>query len=77
MQEWANEVRKLQVIDGLNKEQIQFIFDYTAQHDFWQNQIMSVKKFRQKNKEGVPYFVVIIGEMKKQSQYPKIADLSN
>lgn len=77
LQEWADEVRKMKEIDQYTEKQIEFIFEYTAQHDFWKDQIMSVKKFRQKNKAGVPYFVVIIDETRKQAQNSPIADFSD
>ena len=77
LQDWADEVRKLKEIDGYTEKQIAFVFDYTAQHDFWKEQIFSVKKFRQKNKAGVPYFVVIVDEIRKQSQNSQIADFSD
>jgi hypothetical protein len=77
LQEWADEVRKLREIDEWTEKQIQIVFEYTAQHDFWKDQILSVKKFRQKNKAGVPYFVVIVDELGRQSEHSKIADFSN
>ncbi len=77
LQEWADEVRKLKEIDGFTEKDITFVFNYTPTHDFWKDQILSVKKFRQKNKESVPYFVVIIGEIQKQSEANSIADFSN
>lgn len=76
LEEWADEVRKLKEVDGYTEDQITYVFDYTPDHQFWKEQIFSVKKFRQKNRMGVPYFVVIIDEIYKDSRSPVIADLS-
>lgn len=77
LQQWAEQVAKIKKEYKLNENQIQTIFNYTLSHDFWKNQILSVAKFRKKNKEGAPYLTVIFDEMKKQSEYSRIADFSN
>jgi len=68
LQKWADEVDKMSRIDGYTEEQIDYILKYTLQNEFWNNQILSMKKFRDKNPNGVPYFVVMVGEVKKQKE---------
>ena len=69
---WAEEAEKLKRIDKYTEEQIEFVFEFTKQDEFWKNQILSVKKFREKNKNNIPYFVVMIDKIKekyKKSQF--------
>lgn len=68
---WAEEIRKLQEIDWYTEEQIQFVLDFTKKDNFRKDQILSIKKFRQKNKDDIPYFVVMIDEIKKTIQKQK------
>lgn len=65
--EWADEVRKLLKIDKYSEEQISFIINFTKNDDFWKNQILTLKKFRKKNSDWIPYFVVMINEAKSKS----------
>jgi hypothetical protein len=44
------------------------ILECIRNHDFRKNQIQSISKLRKKNKEGVPYWIVMIEEIKKQQE---------
>jgi len=50
-QEWADEVRKLIKIDCLTKEQITEICSFAVNDTFRKNNILSMNKFRTKNKD--------------------------
>lgn len=57
------------------EETVKTVLNYIKQDDFWCKQIQSIGKLRKKNKDWVPYIVVI---MDKITQYkPKIIDLDN
>ena len=57
------------------EETVKTVLNYIKQDDFWCKQIQSIGKLRKKNKDWVPYMVVI---MDKITQYkPKIIDLDN
>jgi len=65
-------------IDLLNKdwysnEAIQLALQYIKQDDFRSKNILTIEKLRRKNKDGVPYIVVILELIKKRK--PKIIDL--
>ena len=65
-------------IDLLNKdwysnEAIQLALQYIKQDDFRSKNILSIEKLRRKNKDGVPYIVVILELIKNRK--PKIIDL--
>ena len=54
------------------EETVKTVLNYIKQDDFWCKQIQSIGKLRKKNKDWVPYIVVI---MDKITQYkPKIID---
>lgn len=67
IQEWCDSIDKLKRIDKYTEEQIDFIIDFTINDDFWFKQIQNTAKFRKKNKEWIPYFVVMIEQAKKWS----------
>lgn len=71
IQKWSDEIRKMKEIDKYTEEQIKYIIKYLFENDFWREQILSMEKFRKKNKEKIPYFVVLIDEAKK-GLHPKI-----
>jgi hypothetical protein len=57
------------------EETVKTVMNYIKQDDFWCKQIQSIGKLRKKNKDWIPYIVVI---MDKITQYkPKIIDLDN
>ena len=65
-------------IDLLNKdwysnEAIQLALQYIKQDDFRSKNILTIEKLRRKNKDGVPYIVVILELIKNRK--PKIIDL--
>ena len=68
---WAEEAEKLKRIDKYTEEQIEFVFEFTKQDEFWKNQILSIKKFREKNKNNIPYFVVMIDKIKEKYKKPQ------
>lgn len=58
-QEWADEVRKLIKIDCLTKEQITEICSFAVNDTFRKNNILSMNKFRTKNKDWVYIWAMI------------------
>lgn len=67
IQKWCDEIRKLREIDNFTETQISFIINFTLEHDFWKDQILSIEKFRKK-KDGVSYFVKMIDEAKRKTK---------
>lgn len=65
LQDWADPIEKLKRIDKYTEDQISFIINFTSNDDFWFEQIKSTAKFRKKNREWIPYFVVMIEKAKK------------
>lgn len=63
-QGWADEFRKLHEIDGRSKAEIKAVIDWATQHHFWQTNILSAKKLRDK-------FDMLQGQMENQSN-PKV-----
>jgi len=61
---WAWIVDKMIRIDNLTPDQIKYIVEFTTKDEFWSKTILSMEKFRKKNKEWIPYFVVIIWKIK-------------
>lgn len=68
IEKWSDEIRKLHEIDGYSENQIRFVLDFIQQDEFWKNQIVSIPKLRKKNKDKVPYFVVMIDKIKQNFQ---------
>jgi len=61
--------KQYEIVDKLIKdwftlEQIQLSCLFIKQDDFWKNNILTIKKLRQKNKDWVPYIVVILWKAK-------------
>ncbi len=50
--------------DWFTLEQIQLSCLFIKQDDFWKKNILTIKKLRQKNKDWVPYIVVILWKAK-------------
>ncbi len=71
IQENAKHVNDLTRLDWFNEEQISFIFKEVLADDFWVKQIMTPKKFREKDKIGVSYFVKMIDIAKDKRKIPK------
>ncbi|NDK09779.1 helix-turn-helix domain-containing protein [Candidatus Gracilibacteria bacterium] len=65
---WCDEIRKLKEIDGYNETQITYIIKFVKSDDFWSNQIISMSKFREKNKQKIPFFVEMIGKVKEEAE---------
>jgi hypothetical protein len=72
-------IDKMIRIDGLTIDQIHAIIETATTHDFWKRQIRSIPKLRQKNKEGIPYWAVMVGLMKQKVEDKKnhIVDFTN
>ena len=49
------------------------ILAYVKQDDFWSKQILSIAKLNRKNKDGVPYWIVIMDKIKDYS--PKVVSI--
>ncbi len=67
-----------QYVDKLIKqwydiETIKTVLNFIKQDNFWKNQILSIKKLTEKNKDWVPYIVVMIEKIKEYK--PKYVDL--
>lgn len=74
LKSFAGAVEKLKRIDKYTEDQIKFIIDYLIENNkqdnpgqnfYWLDQIQTIDKLREKNKEKIPYFVVLIDPAKK------------
>lgn len=66
---WADEFRKLHELDGRSKQDIKDVIDWVTSNTFWQPNVLSAKKLREK-------FDTLQGQMKneqnkKVTQFPK------
>jgi hypothetical protein len=61
------------VKQGYSLEVIKLALMYIKQDKFWSKNILSVKKLLEKNKDGIPYMVTIIQQMKDYK--PVVAEL--
>ena len=59
-------VTDLLIKDWFTMEQIQLAMLYVLKDDFWNKNIQSVKKLRDKNKDWVPYIVVMLDKAKER-----------
>lgn len=60
----AAAVEKLKRIDGLSEQEIRAIILFALQDSFWQKNILSLEKLRKKNRDNVPYYVVLVDRIK-------------
>ncbi|MBT3853296.1 hypothetical protein HOF65_04910 [bacterium] len=60
IQIWASEVSRMLRVDKLTPDQVRYVVEFTIQDDFRSTVILSMMKFRKKNSDKIPYFVVII-----------------
>jgi phage replication O-like protein O len=51
LQSWADDFRKLVEKDGVDKRLIKNVMDWVTQDDFWNTNVLSAKKFREKFSE--------------------------
>lgn len=51
---------KLQRLDKYPRELIKMVIVFALNDVFWKNQILSLKKLREKNRDKVPYFIVLL-----------------
>ena len=49
------------------------ILSYIKQDEFWNNQILTIAKLNRKNKDGVPYYIVIMDKIKEYK--PKVISI--
>jgi len=59
LESWANEVRKLEEIDGKNLELIERVLSFALSDSFWINNLQSLQGIRNKNKDGILKFEMI------------------
>lgn len=62
---WKQEIRKMNELDGLSFEKIIEIVRWARRHDMWSANVLSMKKFRRTNPEGVKYHEVFQEWMKR------------
>lgn len=81
LKSFAGGVEKLKRIDNFTEEQISFIINYLIENNkidkpgekfYWLDQIQTIDKLREKNKEKIPYFIVLIDSAKKHFISKKI-----
>ncbi|MFJ7839887.1 hypothetical protein ACIQXG_10430 [Lysinibacillus sphaericus] len=48
MQTWANDMRKLIELDGVDKHQAKQVMDWVTQDSFWKTNVLSAKKLRER-----------------------------
>ena len=73
LENWAEEIEKLHRIDDLDFSQIEFLINWLFTSDsenalFWRKQIASPSKFRRKNKDGSPYWRVLVDRMRQEAE---------
>ena len=59
LEAWADEVRKLEEIDGKNLELIEKVLSFALGDSFWINNLQSLQGIRNKNKDGISKFEMI------------------
>jgi len=61
------------IVNKIWLETFETILNYIAQDEFWSKNILSISKLNRKNKEWLPYYVVIMDKIK---QYrPKVVSI--
>lgn len=68
IQDWCIECEKLKRIDLYSEQQIEFVINFIQEDDFWSNQILTFHKLRKKNREQIPYFVVMVDKIKEMKE---------
>ena len=61
---WMDEIRKLNEIDKIPFDGIEYIVEKVREDDFWSKNFLSITKLRKKNKEDIPYIVVFYEKFK-------------
>ena len=61
-QPWCDALDKLQRIDNHNQDAIRRVMQFVRQDDFWSKQIRSIPKLREKDKQGTPYFNLMLAK---------------
>lgn len=74
---WALQYREVDklVKDGYDLETIQTVLKYVRQDTFWSKNILSIAKLRKKDKEGVPYIIKMINQVRQYK--PRVVDLDS
>ena len=61
------------VIKKIWFQNLKLILEYLPHDDFWSKQILSVAKLNKKNRDGVPYYAVIMDRIKQRT--PKVISI--
>lgn len=64
LQEWSQVVENLQRLDKIPQEIIEKVVEFATIDEFWREQFWSMEKFRKKDKNKVPYFIVLANKAK-------------
>lgn len=72
-EKWVSPIRLLIEKDKKTMSEIREVFKFLKEDDFWKEQIRTTEKLRKKNKDGIPYFDVLLlrsrnGEKRKNNQ---------
>jgi len=59
LEAWADEIRKLEELDGKNLELIEKVLSFALSDSFWINNLQSLQGIRHKNKDGISKFEMI------------------
>lgn len=73
---WMDTIEKLNRIDGIPYEHIIQIVEKTRNDSFWSKNFLSLKKLRQKNKDGLMYVVVFNEQIKAQQPKDKFSHIN-
>lgn len=63
-QDWADELDKLNRIDGKEQETIRKVLKFATEDDFWEKTLLSLTALRKLNDNGIPKFESIENKMK-------------
>ena len=70
----CREVDKL-IKDGYDLQTIQTVLRFIKQDSFWSKNILSIAKLRKKDKEGVPYIIKMVNQVRQYK--PRVVDLDS
>ena len=69
LQLWADEVRKMLEIDKFTEAQIDYVIKFACKDEFRSTVILTMMKFREKNKKlWVPHFIILVWKIKEFQQ---------
>ena len=61
------------VIKQIGIQNFTTVLSYIKQDEFWSKQILSIAKLNRKDKDGVPYYVIIMDKIKQYK--PKVISI--